>query len=216
MTIGVARARGGMARARDEAAKRAATVAPGANGARAAQGGRPGRGGPDIRQWATSGVSSEKQKKNDGQSLSPFRQRGAYERFGDQVHVRDDASVVPSRPRRGRPAGTSRPVWPGAAVGSASTCPPADRRFGSVSRGWVSLVAALAAEAFSGRADGRRTPGRDPAEPDADRPDALSGSVMSLSLALEARTDGASGARRNPPKLCDPPSVPERLRMMTV
>ena len=31
----------------------------------------------------------------------------------------DDASVVPSRPRRGRPAGTSRPVWPGDAVGSA-------------------------------------------------------------------------------------------------
>ena len=30
---------------------------------------------------------------------------------------------------------------------------------------------------------------------------------MSLSLALEARTDGAGGARRNPPKLCDPPSV---------
>jgi hypothetical protein len=34
---------------------------------------------------------------------------------------------------------------------------------------------------------------------------------MSLSLALEAGTDGASGARRNPPKLCDPASVPERL-----
>ena len=33
------------------------------------------------------------------------------------------------------------------------------RRFGSVSRGRVSLVAALAAEAFSGRADGRTTPG---------------------------------------------------------